>query len=100
MIRNATDKTAEYKGRRYHVAWVGETKFGRRAKLQFLDRSKEFWVAATDVRFAPTLDMTAPPRHNGTGPRAWNRDYGRSTCWACHGRHDGGTICPECGEED
>lgn len=35
---------ATYKGRKYRLAWSGTTKFGERAKLQFWDGSKEFWV--------------------------------------------------------
>jgi len=33
-----------YKGKKYKLVWVGPTKFGRRAKLQFLNGQKEFWV--------------------------------------------------------
>lgn len=41
--------TATYKGRTYRLLWTGPTKFGRRAKLGFMDGSKEFWVAAAAV---------------------------------------------------
>lgn len=45
-----TTKTATYKGRTYNLLYLGMTKFGRRAKLSFLDGSKEFWVDANLVR--------------------------------------------------
>lgn len=43
-------RTAEYKGRTYRLEFLGATKFGPRAKLQFLDGSKTFWVDAGLVR--------------------------------------------------
>ena len=33
-----------YRGRQYYLKWIGETKWGHKAKLQYLDFSKEFWV--------------------------------------------------------
>lgn len=42
-------KTATYKGRTYRLVFIGDTKFGRRAKLAFMDGSKEFWVDASTV---------------------------------------------------
>lgn len=41
--------SATYKGRKYKLLWVGDTKFGRRAHLGFWDGSKSFWVDATLV---------------------------------------------------
>lgn len=38
--------TATYKGRTYRCLFVGTTKYGRRARLQFFDGSKDFWVDA------------------------------------------------------
>jgi len=40
---------AEYKGRTYKLLYLGPTKYGRKAKLQFMDGSKEFWVDANKV---------------------------------------------------
>jgi hypothetical protein len=63
-------KYAEYKGRTYILAWQGETTYGERAKLMFLDRSKEFWVAANLI-----TEKTKPPqKHFG---KTWGR------CWEC-----------------
>ena len=42
-------KTATYKGKTYRLEYLGPTKFGRRAKLAFMDGSKEFWVDAALV---------------------------------------------------
>ncbi len=39
-------KLADYKGRPYRLEFKGRTKFGDKAKLAFLDGSKEFWVDA------------------------------------------------------
>lgn len=44
-----TTKTATYKGKTYRLEFLGETKYGRRAKLAFLDGSREFWVDASLV---------------------------------------------------
>ena len=33
-----------YKGQEYNLLFKGKTKFGNRAKLQFLNGKKEFWV--------------------------------------------------------
>lgn len=41
---NTTTATATYKGKKYRLLWAGQTKFGRRAHLQFMDGGKDFWV--------------------------------------------------------
>ena len=46
----SASKTASYKGRTYKLLFVGDTKFGKRAKLGFMDGSKEFWVSADAVQ--------------------------------------------------
>lgn len=38
-----------YKGVKYKVEFAGKTKFGFRAKLSYLNGSKEFWVNLTDL---------------------------------------------------
>jgi hypothetical protein len=63
-------KFAEYKGKTYVLAWQGDTKFGHRAKLMFLDRSKEFWVDNKLIK-----ERTSPPQHR------FGRSWGR--CWEC-----------------
>lgn len=49
MTTATANQTASYKGRQYKLLWIGQTKFGRRAKLGFFDGSKEFWVDAALV---------------------------------------------------
>lgn len=44
-----TTRTATYKGRSYRLLYIGDTKFGRRAHLGFMDGSKDFWVSASLV---------------------------------------------------
>lgn len=39
-----SDLYVRYKGKKYEMEYLGETKFGYRAKLKFLDGTKEFWV--------------------------------------------------------
>jgi hypothetical protein len=67
-------QTATYKGRTYKLLFIGDTKFGRRAKLGFWDGSKEFWVPAENV----TVGGAAPA--GGSGRPA-----------------GGGRTCAECG---
>ncbi len=35
---------ASYKGRTYRLLYAGTTKYGQKAKLAFMDGSKEFWA--------------------------------------------------------
>jgi hypothetical protein len=83
-----TTQIAVYKDRKYNCLYVGNTKFGRRAKLAFFDGSKEFWVDAGKI----TVTSPAP------ATRGFSRR--RPSCWTCRDEHDGGTICPDCGQED
>lgn len=46
----AETKMGLYKGKKYRVKFVGPTKFGQRAHLEFLDGSKSFWAAAELVQ--------------------------------------------------
>lgn len=45
-----TNQIAEYNGRKYKLLYLGDTKYGLRAKLGFIDGSKEFWVDAAKVQ--------------------------------------------------
>lgn len=69
MSRRTTgERTATYKGRTYRLLWLGNTKFGSRARLQFMDGSKDFWVAGTEVSgiaaySAPAGNRSARPRN-------------------------------------
>jgi len=42
-------RLARYKGRIYRLAFLGETKYGWRAKLQTMDGSEFFWVDSDKV---------------------------------------------------
>jgi hypothetical protein len=42
--------TCTYNGRQYKLLYVGNTKFGRRAHLQFMDGGKDFRVDATRIK--------------------------------------------------
>jgi hypothetical protein len=43
-------RTAIYKGREYRLDYLGATRFGRRAKLSFMNGRRTFWVDAERVR--------------------------------------------------
>lgn len=63
--------TVLYKGKPYKVLYYGPTKFGQRARLQFFDGSKDFWVDAS---------LVSPGR--GTG---YSRPYGGGGSGRCRG---------------
>lgn len=86
-------QTAIYNNCKYNCLFLGDTKFGRRAKLAFFDGTKEFWVDAAKVT---VTELSAPPSR---GFRR-RRGFSRPSCWTCRDQHDGGTICPDCGQED
>lgn len=73
-----TSQIAEYKGRKYRLAWRGTTKYGERAKLQFFDGSKEFWVPAEAI-------TVSAPRSYGFRHHSDNAPHGR-TCDYCGAR--------------
>ena len=76
------DKMATYKGRTYRLRFLGDTKFGRRAKLAFLDGSKEFWVDASLV-----AEAESPAKQTYEAGRTETR-----------GKYRGGrAVCADCG---
>lgn len=58
-----------YKGRNYRLLWSGSTKYGDRAKLEFMDGTKSFWV---------DLDRVSPSSGGGGYGRGRGRGRGRS----------------------
>lgn len=48
-MASTTATLVTYKNRTYRMLWIGDTKYGRRAKLEFLNGSSEFWVNASLV---------------------------------------------------
>jgi hypothetical protein len=72
-------QTAEYKGRKYRLLFIGQTKFGRRAHLQFFDGSRDFWC---DASLVSPLNGGS---HQGRARRHYDPD--RHVCRACG--HDG-----------
>jgi hypothetical protein len=45
-----------YGAHRYRLIWLGKTRFGRRAHLEFLGaKPRRFWVPACKVAAAPEL---------------------------------------------
>lgn len=55
-----------YKGKTYRILYIGATKFGKRARLQFMDGSKDFWVGADLVTIgASSSGQSRPASHSG-----------------------------------
>lgn len=77
-----------YKGRQYKQLFVGPTKFGRRAKLAFLDGGTEFWVDAKLVS-----PVSAGKSH---APRAARSGKSLKTCRVCGGNEVNQTECGAC----
>jgi len=87
---------AKYKGRKYRLLFYGNTKYGKRAKLQFWDGSKEFWVDAGKVTVLEKPGRN--PReyaHRARGLRGRCRDCGGEIVDAPHHRAMAG-LCGEC----
>lgn len=64
-------QVATYKGRKYKLAWQGQTKHGERAKLQFWDGSKEFWVDAALIQVSESAPSYKRSRYgSGAGSAA------------------------------
>lgn len=54
-----TVKTATYKGATYQLLWIGDTKYGKRAKLGFMDGTNYFWVPAALVTVGGSVSPAA-----------------------------------------
>ena len=53
-----TDLFVRYKNKKYQMEYLGETRFGYRAKLKFIDGTKEFWVDGNMVfKYMTTNEM-------------------------------------------
>lgn len=68
--------TVTYKGRPYRLQWSGSTKYGDRAKLQFMDGTKEFWVNLSQVSDASS---------SGGGSSSYSRPSGGGRSGRCRG---------------
>lgn len=71
-----TTRYATYKGRTYRLLYLGDTKFGKRAKLGFSDGSKTFWADAGAIR-----ETDSPPASH----RAARHRKEDDECEACGG---------------
>jgi hypothetical protein len=75
-----SERFARYKGKTYKLLYKGKTAHGERAKLAFMDGSKEFWVdAALVVETAPARSESREPRCRCTRPI----DEGDGECMVC-----------------
>lgn len=81
-------KTATYKGRTYKLLFSGKTKFGNKAKLGFMDGSKEFWVdLGLITEGSSEVSRTRPNSVRTTRLR---------TCPRCGGNEQNQIDCGEC----
>jgi hypothetical protein len=88
--------TCTYKGRTYRLLWSGNTSFGRRAKLQFMDASKIFWVNLDQIQADQNETV-----HQQYKPRSYARRDDMVSCKHCGQRTPGGDDwCFQCGSED
>lgn len=81
-------KTATYKGRTYLVKFTGTTKFGHKAKLAFMDGSKEFWVPLDAITLTGGGGSSYTPRAH--------RPSRMRTCPRCGGNEANQVECGEC----
>jgi hypothetical protein len=89
-------KYANYKGKTYRCEYIGATKFGRRARLAFMDGSKEFWVDASLVTLVDGPSRgSSPSCRKSSGGSGKCRDCGREITNAPHHRAMGG-LCGDC----
>lgn len=86
----------QYKGRSYRLLFKGKTKFGFKAKLAFMDGSKEFWVDANLIS-----ESTKSTRAPGRGEHHCRNGHDPHPGPCCSGRHGGGYDCgADCCELD
>jgi hypothetical protein len=87
LVASKPEQLAKYKGKTYRVLFLGPTKYGERARLQFMDGSKDFWV---DARLVDVVKGT--PQQRGR-----RRPGGRYECPECGDWVTPGTRCWETG---
>jgi len=66
--------------------YLGPTKYGERARLQFMDRSKDFWVNAREVEIVKGSPSRGTSRPSGRGrkyecPECGDYVYPGTRCW-------------------
>lgn len=57
----AAIEVVEYKGRKYELVWSGNTRYGNKAKLKFLNGDKEFWVPLEAIQRSPSTPSRSTP---------------------------------------
>ncbi len=91
-MANTIIGTASYKGRTYNLLYIGDTKFGRRARLAFSDGSKDFWVDASLVSNISKVGKA--PAYMPAAGRSSSRSS--RTCRVCGGNDFNQVDCGEC----
>jgi hypothetical protein len=83
---------ATYNGRVYVLKYMGRTKYGERALLQFRDGSREFWVDAKKVQ--RTDDSPGSSSSGGVCSECGKRFHRLTPCRDSSGIL--GVCCPMC----
>jgi len=78
-----SNKTATHKGRTYRLLFVGKTKFGNKAKLGFMDGSKEFWVDSGLVSQSSAPSCSRSSRRVRTCPSCGGNESNQVDCGDC-----------------
>ncbi len=86
-MTTATKRTATYNGNTYTLLYLGNTRYGRRAHLEYRDGSKDFWVNADRV-----TETTEDP-DAGYGPRCGMKASGARPCLCDDPTNN---WCPRC----
>lgn len=79
-----------YKGRKYRIKYIGQTKFGHRANLEFFDGSRNFWVDSALVTVSESTPSGTRGSRDGHVCRNGHPPHS-GPC--CSGRHRGGEDC-------
>ena len=99
-MTTASSRSVGYKGRTYRLLFMGATKYGQRAHLQFSDGSNDFWVAADLVTPLDARDPYAGYHASPAGQCGCSCHYGRGgtsrACQSC--RFDGCEVVEAMGE--
>lgn len=71
MTTTTTTATTTYKGRVYRLLWQGDTKYGQRAHLAFMDGSRDFWVDRELLGRAAATTTPAPEIRRPKSTAQW-----------------------------
>lgn len=96
MDESAPAQVGIYKGKKYRLMFLGPTKYGQRARLQFFDGSKDFWVDASLVQ----VDHSGAASHSSSSSSSGKKCDECGAPGAKYSARDSsgipGTVCARC----